>query len=186
MRPEDFERRYRVEQDPWAYRTSRYEQAKYAATLEACGPGPFRSALELGGSIGVFSAMLAPRCRQLTTIDFSPTAVSAARARLAPHPQATAILGSIPEALAPGARDLVVASEVLYYLDPPALRRTLETIERMLEPGGRIVCVHWRPDGPDRPLDAASVHSIVRAQPWLRVSGSGHTQDYLLDVLDRA
>jgi hypothetical protein len=41
--------------------SSPYELVKYGATLEACGPGPFRAALELGGSIGVFSAQLAPR-----------------------------------------------------------------------------------------------------------------------------
>src|SRR6202012_6104676 len=76
----EFERRYRVQGDPWAYRSSGYERAKYDATLRACGPGPFAAALELGGSIGVFSARLAPRCRALTTIDFSPTGVRAARA----------------------------------------------------------------------------------------------------------
>ena len=64
-----FEDKYQAASDPWGYRHSTYEQAKYAATLAACGPGPFESALELGGSIGVFSARLAPRCRRLTTIE---------------------------------------------------------------------------------------------------------------------
>ena len=53
MRAAEFERRYRREGDPWRYRSSEYEQAKYDATLSACGPGPFESALELGSSIGV-------------------------------------------------------------------------------------------------------------------------------------
>ena len=69
MTSSEFDRRYREDPDPWGYRSSPYERAKYAATLDACGPGPFASALELGGSIGVFSARLAPRCRSLTTID---------------------------------------------------------------------------------------------------------------------
>ena len=85
---EHFEAQYRAEPDPWGYHRSAYEQAKYAATLAACGPGPFTDALELGGSIGVFSAQLAPRCRRLTTIDFSATAVRRARAALARQPQA--------------------------------------------------------------------------------------------------
>ena len=36
-----FEAEYRADPDPWRYRSSAYEQAKYAATLAACGPGPF-------------------------------------------------------------------------------------------------------------------------------------------------
>ena len=82
MKQAEFEHRYEQDADPWGYRSSPYERLKYAATLEACGPGPFRAALELGGSIGDFSALLAPRCRALTTIDFSPTAVDAARREL--------------------------------------------------------------------------------------------------------
>ena len=113
---EHFEAQYRAEPDPWGYHRSAYEQAKYAATLAACGPGPFTDALELGGSIGVFSAQLAPRCRRLTTIDFSATAVRRARAALARQPQASAVLGAIPEDLPEGRFDLVVASETLYYL----------------------------------------------------------------------
>ena len=112
-----FEAEYQRRSRPWGYRYSAYEQAKYAATLAACGPGPFDDALELGGSIGVFSARLAPRCRRLTTIDYSPTAVRRARAALAQHRQARALLGAIPDDLPEGSFDLVVASETLYYLD---------------------------------------------------------------------
>ena len=72
----DFEARYRADPDPWGYHSSAYETAKYAATLDACGPGPFASALELGASIGVFTARLAPRCRRLITLDAAPTAVA--------------------------------------------------------------------------------------------------------------
>ena len=123
MTSREFDRRYREDPDPWGYRTSPYERAKYAATLDACGPGPFVSALELGGSIGVFSALLAPRCRSLTTIDYSPTAVSAAEAELARYPHARAILGRIPDDLPPATFDLIVASEVLYYLDGRSVHR---------------------------------------------------------------
>jgi SAM-dependent methyltransferase len=185
MTETDFEHRYRDDPDPWRYTDSEYERAKYAATLEACGDGPFRSALELGASIGVFSALLAPRCTRLTTIDFSPTAVALARERLRGHANVEVIVGRIPDALPPGACDLIVASEVLYYLDPGALQKTLEAIEQRLEPRGRLVCVHWRPGGPERPLDAESVHAEVKRQAWLAPVRSGGTEEYLLDVLQR-
>jgi SAM-dependent methyltransferase len=182
---EHFEARYRADPDPWRYRASAYEQAKYAASLAACGPGPFDSALELGGSIGVFSAHLARRCRRLTTIDYSPTAVRRARAALAGHRQARAVLGAIPDDLPEGRFDLVVASEILYYLDAAALARTLKELEARMTPGGRLVCVHWRPAGPERPLTAGQVHDAVRCEPWLRGLRTECRPEYLLDVLER-
>jgi SAM-dependent methyltransferase len=185
MSAEEFEQRYQRDADPWRYRCSPYERSKYAATLEACGPGPFRSALELGGSIGLFSAMLAPRCRSLTTIDFAPSAVAIAEAELVEHPQARAVRGRIPDDLPEGAFDLVVASEVLYYLEPDALARTLDELELRLPSGGRVVCVHWRRPGPERPLSAEHVHRSVRSAPWLVTLPSPESSDFLLDVLER-
>ena len=163
----DFERLYRADADPWNYTRSEYERHKYAATLDACGPGPFDHALELGGSIGVFSAELAPRCRRLTTLDFSASAVDMARARLRAHPQVNALLGSIPTDLPVGPFDLVVASEILYYLSGPELDATVSGLRAALVPGGRFVCVHWRPSGPERPFTAVEVHAVVRRRPWL-------------------
>jgi hypothetical protein len=182
---EHFEAQYRDDPDPWGYRASPYEQAKYAATLAACGPGPFENALELGGSIGVFSARLAPRCRRLTTIDYSPTAVRRARAILAAHRQARALLGAIPDDLPDGTFDLVVASEVLYYLDAAALAGTLEGLKARTAPGARLVCVHWRPAGPERPLTATDIHEEVCRQPWLCRLRTECRPGYLLDVLER-
>jgi cyclopropane fatty-acyl-phospholipid synthase-like methyltransferase len=182
---EHFEAQYRDDPDPWGYRSSAYERTKYDATLAACGPGPFENALELGGSIGVFSVRLAPRCRRLTTIDYSPTAVRRAQAALAAHRNARAVLGSIPEDLPDERFDLVVASETLYYLDAATLARTFAALEALTAPGARMVCVHWRPAGPERPLTAAQVHDEVRRQPWLRRLTSECRPEYLLDVLER-
>jgi SAM-dependent methyltransferase len=181
----EFEQRYRQEADPWGYRSSGYERAKYDATLRACGPGPFASALELGGSIGVFSARLATRCRALTTIDFSPTAVRAARAQLAAHRHARPILGEIPDAIPHDRYDLIVASEVLYYLRPRALTVTVDRLEQVLATGGRLVAVHWRPPGSERPHTASTVHDRLRALPWLREVADRSTSDYLLHAFER-
>jgi cyclopropane fatty-acyl-phospholipid synthase-like methyltransferase len=180
----DFEERYRSDPDPWGYLSSEYERAKYAATLSACGPGPFASALELGGSIGVFSAQLAPHATSLTTIDAAPTAVLMARRRLAPFPQARVLLGTIPDDLPDGPVDLVVASEILYYLSFGAVEQTLARLHQTMRPGARLVAMHWRPGGPERPLDARTVHDLVLAQGWLAPIAQADTDDYLLDVLE--
>jgi SAM-dependent methyltransferase len=178
----EFEARYRHDADPWRYRTSHYEHAKYEATLAACGPGPFDSALELGGSIGVFSARLAPRCRRLTTIDFAPSAVARARVELREHPHADVLLGTIPASIPAGPFDLALASEVLYYLSPDGLTAAIARLRDELAPGGRLVAVHWRAPGPERPLDAPSVHAALAGEPWLTRTTSAPTDRYLLDV----
>jgi len=181
----DFEALYRSDPDPWGYTSRRYEREKYRATLAACGPGPFRRALELGGSIGVFSALLAPRCDSLTTIDGSPTAVAAARRRLASHPNANAIVGRIPAAIPSRSYDLVLASEILYYLTPAALSGTLAALRELLVGGGRLVATVTGVEGPERPFTAEQVHERLRHEAWLELADSASTGDYLLDVLAR-
>jgi predicted O-methyltransferase YrrM len=181
----DFERRYRGHPDPWNYQESDYEQRKYAATLAACGPGPFACALELGGSIGVFSAMLAPRCERLLAIDAAPTAVRSARARLAGYPQASTIVGAIPTDVPEHPFDLVIASEILYYLSDDELAGTLALLERAMVVGALLIAAHWRPSGRERPRDAQQAHAALAGQPWLSRVRSGGTREYLLDVFAR-
>jgi SAM-dependent methyltransferase len=186
MTIDDFDALYRGDPDPWSYTSSDYERDKYAATLEACGTGPFDHGLELGASIGVFSELLADRCGALTTLDAAPTAVAAARHRLAGDDRVEVILGLIPEAIPVQSYDLIVASEILYYLEPAALDATLAVLQQRLAPGGRLVAVHWRPSGPERPFTAAEVHDRLHLQSWLHPLSTAPTKQYLLDVWERA
>ncbi len=184
MSSADFEARYKANPDPWGYESSEYERRKYDATLEVCGNGPYDRALELGSSIGVFSARLAPRCHALMTVDAAPSAVADARRRLAGMPTVQVLGGAIPAAIPEGSFDLVVASEILYYLEPDALAATLARLRDSLATRGRLVAVHWRPPGEERPFTAAEVHALLRRQDWLSPVLSAPTDDYLLDVLE--
>jgi predicted TPR repeat methyltransferase len=186
MGPVDFEARYRADPDPWSYESSDYERDKYDATLRACGAGPFRRALELGSSIGVLSARLAQRCDALVTIDAAATAVAAARRRLEGYDTVTTILGEIPAAIPDGPYDLVLASEILYYLQPEALEQTFARLRAVIAGDGRLVAVHWRPAGPERPFTAGEVHASLGTQSWLRQIDDASTDAYLLDVWERA
>jgi cyclopropane fatty-acyl-phospholipid synthase-like methyltransferase len=184
MDADDFEARYRRDGDPWGYESSPYERAKYDATLRACGPGPFTRALELGSSIGVLSARLATRCERLVTIDGSPTAVADARRRLGSEAAAAVdvMLGTVPGDIPGGPYDLVLASEILYYLELEPLTATLARVREVTVSGARLVAVHWRPAGPERPFTAAEVHARLDEQPWLQRIDSASTDEYLLDV----
>ncbi len=186
MTPDEFEAREREGLDAWDYEQSDYEHARYEATLEACGHGPFSNALELGGSIGVFTEMLAPRCRALTTIDVARTGAAMTRTRLADLPHVRVIRGAIPDAVPEQQFDLIVASDILYYLQPADLDHTLALIRARLVTGGRLVAVHWRGPGPERASAAAQMHARLRDDPWLVSVQQDEADVYLLDALDRS
>jgi len=122
-----FEARYQAEGDPWRTLSDPAERAKAEAVLAACGEGPFASVVDLGAGLGVLAAALAPRSRRLLALDAAPTAVAAAAGRLARWPGARAEVAVFPDDLPGGSFDLVVASEVLYYLAPVAFAATTKT-----------------------------------------------------------
>jgi SAM-dependent methyltransferase len=91
----------------------------------------------------------------------------------------------IPEDLPPGRFDLLVASEVLYYLTSAELDATVEWAGSALRSGGRVVCVHWLRPGPERPLSAEAVHARFADARTLIWTNSASTDDYLLDSFER-
>lgn len=159
--PAYFEGLYADAEDPWGFATSPYEREKYERTLAACGPGPIGRALEVGCSIGVFTAVLAPRCAELLAVDCSEAAVARARARLGNAPGARIERRTLPEEAPRGPFDLIVCSEVLYYWSRPLLLGALATLGRALAPGGGLVAVHWTPRTSTYPLQGDEVHGIV-------------------------
>jgi hypothetical protein len=73
LRPDYFDSLYAADPDPWKFAASPYERDKYALTLEAMPKPRYRSALEVGCSIGVFTKSLASRCDALVAIDAAQT-----------------------------------------------------------------------------------------------------------------
>jgi SAM-dependent methyltransferase len=177
---EHFERLAGEHEDPWSYATSAYEQAKYAHTLEVL-PVEVGRALELGCSVGVFTAMLAPRCESLVAVDFSPTALERARERLDGAENVELRRAELPEETPEGPFDTILCSEILYYWGAELVRIGLRRIEAELAPGGTLVAVHWRRRDPRRELNGDEVHTILREGARLRWLGAETYPDYLLD-----
>lgn len=177
---EHFERLAQASEDPWNYAGSEYEQEKYRRTL-AYLPERIGSALELGCSIGVFTAMLAPRCERLLALDFSPTALARARQRLAGAENVELRRAQLPEQMPSGPFRAIVCGEILYYWSEALVVRGLRRMEAALAPGGTLVAVHWRPGDPRRELDGDSVHAILRREMRLRYVGGESTKDFLLE-----
>jgi SAM-dependent methyltransferase len=177
---EHFERLARESEDPWNYATSTYEQGKYRRTLDYLPEEPGRT-LELGCSVGVFTAMLAPRCRTLLAVDFSPTALKRAAERLRDDPHVSFSRRRLPEEMPDGPFDTIVCAEILYYWSADLVREGVRRMEAALAPGGTLLVVSWRHGDPRRDLDGDDVQVILDAESRLASVARLATEDYLID-----
>jgi SAM-dependent methyltransferase len=179
-----FERLYEASDDPWSYLSSEYEREKYADTLAALPLGQFSRALEVGCSIGAFTELLAPRCAELVAIDFAPRALELAAERLAGVANVELVRASFPEQVPPGEWDAIVCSEVLYYLDEPALRRAIDWFGEQLERGASVVAVSWRGVGTEEPMRGDDAHDLLTEVLGRRHCFDGRRPGYRLDRFD--
>jgi predicted TPR repeat methyltransferase len=184
-----FDALYRQDPDPWKFETSDYEAQKYAATLAALSKPRYRAGFEIGGSIGVFTEMLAHRCDTLLSVDVSSQAqqVAIERCRSLPHVQFQLL--SVPESYPDAMFDLTVLSEVGYYWCWEDLYQAQTLILGHLEPGGQLLLVHWTPytDDYDNPLSGDQVHDAFLALPStaLKHIKGERAEHYRLDLFER-
>lgn len=173
-------------EDPYNFATREYERQKYERTLEWIGDGPFERTFEIGCSVGVFTAMLAPRCQYLLAVDISENAIKQARARTREFPQVTCERRALPREMPAGPFDLIVCSDTLYYWRPETLREAMRAFEAMLAPGGRLVALHYTGGAePDKVMDGHSVHDLLQAEFNLANTFSHEHEKYRLDRFEK-
>ncbi|BAH48493.1 putative methyltransferase [Rhodococcus opacus B4] len=188
MDPGYFESMYAESADPWGFDERWYERRKYALTLAALPRPHYRRAFEPGCSIGVLTAQLARRCDRVVATDVVSGAVERARDRLRREGVAGRVelcLASLVGPWPPGTFDLVVFSEVLYYLTPAELGTTLNRAVDSLEDGGTLIAVHWQHHVPEYPQTGRAVHDAIAATDGLDPAGSYRDTDFHLDVYTR-
>ena len=187
-RRREFDALYTSARDPWDMETSAYERAKYDATLAVLGDR-YECALEVGCSIGVLSERLAGRCEQLVALDVSEVALARARERLATSPYGPRVTfrrAEVPGEWPEGRYDLVVLSEVLYFLEPDEVAALARLSMRDLAPDGTVVCVNWTGEC-DRTLDGdGAAEAFARAAHGLERTGGSRADRYRIDLFRRA
>lgn len=179
-----FERLYQSNPDPWEFETSSYEKDKYRRTLDALGDRRFSAALEVGCSIGVLTSMLARRCDTVLGVDIVEQPLHAARLRCADQPHARFQRMHVPASYPEGRFDLIVFSEVLYFLSLPDIDLCIDRVRSSLMPGGAVVLVNWlgRTDDPT-PGNAAAEHFITASAETLAIISQYRNENYRLDIL---
>ena len=185
-----FERLYADRADPWDFANDAYERARYATLLEHVPPGRYGRAYEPGCSVGVLTEQLAQRCASVLATDISAAAVARASSRCRRHPGVDVRQAALPDDLPSGPFDLIVFSEIGYYLTVDALGALTGRLEPLVGHGGRLVAVHWTGSSPDHVIGGDDVHSTLGRTLTLDHVAGQRMHDverggFVLDVWDR-
>lgn len=178
-----FAAKYGASPDPWQLADSWYERRKYACTTALLPKARYHNGFEPGCSIGILSSSLARRCDQLLCWDIDPRAVETTRRRLAGELGATVEADTVPGSWPTATFDLIVVSELAYYLCATDRHALWTATAASLERGGTLVAVHWRPESADHCCDGDAVHAELRTDPRFRPLGCYCERDFVIDVL---
>lgn len=189
-----FETSFARTSDPWSYRSA-YEQTKYEQTMALVPEGSIERALELGCAEGHFTLRLAPRVGHLIAADIADLALERAAERC--RGQGNIVyrrLDLVTETL-PGPNDLVVCSEVLYYVgSEAALADVAARISDCIRPGGHFLTAHANvvADEPgeagfawDVPYGAATISRVFGQVPSLRLLREIQTPLYRIQLYQK-
>jgi SAM-dependent methyltransferase len=187
LRDAYFDRMYAGNEDPWQLSTRWYERRKYAITLALLPDRRYRHAFEPGCSIGVLTAQLARRCDHVTAVDVVDAALRSADARLRRagcRDRVTLCRSSLDAAWPPGPFDLLMLSEVAYYLEADALATVLGLECPRLPRGAKVVAAHWRHPVVDYPLTGDAAHAVIAETPGLTSVARYGDRDVIIEVFD--
>lgn len=182
--PAYFDDLYAHADDPWGLASSQYEARKYALTVAALPRRRYRRVFEPGCAIGVLTSLLASRCDELLAWDVAPRALEQASRRVrAPH--VCFALQRVPGDWPQGSFDMIVVSELLYFLSAPDRAGVRDRALASLEPGGHLVAVHWRHAFAEAVIDGDQAHDELAAASDLRRVVHHVESDFRLDVWRR-
>ena len=178
-----FDAVFAASDDPWRFRSRWYEQRKRALTLASLPAPRYRNAYEPGCANGELSAALAGRCEALLVSDGADKAVALARRRLAALPHVSVAKAWLPaEWPIDQTFDLVVLSELGYYLDAASLGELARRVRRSLRPGATVLACHWRRPIHGCPLDGDRVHALFGSALGLACLSQTLDDDLRIDV----
>lgn len=177
-----FDAMFTADDDPWRFRSRWYESRKRAMTL-ACLPQPrYASAFEPGCANGELSAALATRCDRLIVSDGSSRAVALARARTAASRHVQVRRAWVPDEWPQEQFNLIVISELGYFLSRESLEALALRAKASLLPGGTVIACHWRRGSEDCTLSGDDVHASLEHHLALPPVSRLMEADFRIDV----
>lgn len=186
-----FNEMYRNNEDPWDFENSPYEKEKYEETLKVIPENNYKNIFEIGCSNGILSEKLAGLCARLLAVDASDIAVKNAKKRLGDYSHVEVREMTIPDDFPDEKFDLILLSEVGYFLSKNDLILARDKMIDALLPNGHLLLVHWTPFVEEFPLSGDEVHDTFLeaagdddSKPLIRLSGKNE-EKYRLDLFEK-
>lgn len=158
-----FNKMYEQNQDPWNFESCEYEKEKYRKTLAVIPGEQYNKGFEIGCANGLLTSMLAERCAYLLAVDASSIAVRNAKKRMRPFPNVSIMEMEIPKEFPREKFDLMLLSEVGYFLTEEDLTIARDRMIDCLLTGAHLLLVHWTPPVSEFPLTGDEVHAMFLA-----------------------
>ena len=169
----DFEDRYREDPDPFGGRPRWDARREIQFVVASLTRERYAHAWDLACGTGDLALALTARCARVTATDAAPTAVDLTRDLLRDKDADVSVSALPARAVPAGSCDLVVASEVLYYLDEASRQATYDAMLVAAESesgcdtadhAAEVVAVHWRHHPHDAHLSGADVTAELDAR----------------------
>ena len=183
--PAFFEALYAKNPDPWDFASNEYELARYAAIVGSLSHRRYLRAFEPGCSIGVLTTKLAPLCDQLIAVDVSHAAIERARENCSASANVVLYAGSLPQNMPDGFFDLIVFSEIGYYMEEAELLDCARLLISRLEVGGTLLAAHWLGESRDHVLGGRRVHELIHHLDGLVQERNEQHEGFLLETWTR-
>ncbi|MBS1043889.1 class I SAM-dependent DNA methyltransferase [Gluconobacter cerinus] len=183
-----FENLFQQNPDPWNFENSSYEHKKLQRVLQCLPCSPVAFAVELGCAIGVGTLALSQRCQRILAVDASETALTKARQRCQKYTHITFLRAFLPSAypvIAAAGCDLILISEILYFLSRTDIQKLAFDTTTSLKTTGHILIVNWtgETDTPCTGDEAANCFiQACRANGWM-IDLSERAEGYRIDRL---
>ena len=189
-----FETLFTKNPDPWKY-THPYEQTKYDFTISLFPKRKIVNALEIACAEGHFTEQFAPLVQQLIAADISKIALERAAKRCNRFENIRYQHLDLIKDVFPTGQDLIVCSEVLYYVGAVEnIKLVAAKMAAALKPGGSLVMAHAHQiiDEPDKPgfdwnlpFGAKVIGEVFAADPLLELEKEIITPLYRVQLFKR-
>jgi SAM-dependent methyltransferase len=166
-----FERLYARGPDAWGCDKESMHHERIRFIVDSIPARPIARALELGCAEGQMTELLAARAQSVVAIDFVEEAVHRARARCSGLAHVEFSVGDLRAGLPSGPFDLVLGSDVFYYLSPSELRAALRAIAGLVGERGALVAAEFSPGAARLPSRLPDLLRLARESPAWTLAG---------------
>ena len=140
-RRHEFEHKYATHGDYFGYQNNPYELTKYERTLELVKQWRRKreSALEIGCSVGVFTAMIAPEFDELVATDIASEALALAKTQVAGKGSVSYVQSDVISLSLGRKFDMIFCAEVLMYVREKDASLACRILDAHLADNGLII-----------------------------------------------